>query len=77
MMGGDLDASSKCIAAIHIVHNDAYLLIVVSILCMSACGSVCRVSLFFVLLVHFHYSNAVAREREIRQILLWFMASPE
>lgn len=31
MMGGDLDASSKCIAGIHIVGNDAYLLIVVSI----------------------------------------------
>lgn len=31
MMGGDLDASSKCIAAIHIADNDAYLLVVVSI----------------------------------------------
>lgn len=31
MMGGDLDASSKCIAGIHIVGNDAYLLVVVSI----------------------------------------------
>lgn len=31
MMGGDLDASSKCIAGIHIVDNDAYLLVVVSI----------------------------------------------
>lgn len=32
MMGGDLDASSKCIAGIHIVENDAYLLVVVSII---------------------------------------------
>lgn len=31
MMGGDLDASSKCIVGIHIAQNDAYLLIVVSI----------------------------------------------
>lgn len=31
MMGGDLDSSSKCIAGIHIVDNDAYLLVVVSI----------------------------------------------
>lgn len=30
MMGGDLDASSKGIAGIHIADNDAYLLIVVS-----------------------------------------------
>lgn len=30
MMGGDLDTSSKCICGIHIVDNDAYLLIVVS-----------------------------------------------
>lgn len=30
MMGGDMDASSKGIAGIHIVDNDAYLLIVVS-----------------------------------------------
>lgn len=30
MMGGDLDSSSKGIAGIHIVDNDAYLLIVVS-----------------------------------------------
>lgn len=31
MMGGDLDASSKCIIGIHIVDNDAYLLVVVSV----------------------------------------------
>lgn len=31
MMGGDLDASSKGIAGIHIADNDAYLLIVVSL----------------------------------------------
>lgn len=31
MMGGDFDASSKCVAGIHIVDNDAYLLVVVSI----------------------------------------------
>ena len=30
MMGGDLDASSKGVAGIHIVDNDAYLLVVVS-----------------------------------------------
>lgn len=30
MMGGDMDASSKGIAGIHIADNDAYLLIVVS-----------------------------------------------
>lgn len=30
MMGGDMDASSKAIAGIHIADNDAYLLIVVS-----------------------------------------------
>lgn len=31
MMGGDLDASSKAIAGIHIADNDAYLLVIVSI----------------------------------------------
>lgn len=31
MMGGDMDASSKGIVGIHIVDNDAYLLIVVSV----------------------------------------------
>lgn len=45
MMGGDLDASSKCIAGIHIVDNDAYLLVVVSIhwkiLCQFCLFSTC------------------------------------
>lgn len=31
MMGGDVDASSKAIAGIHIADNDAYLLVVVSV----------------------------------------------
>ncbi len=31
MMGGDIDASSKGIAGIHIVDNEGYLLVVVSI----------------------------------------------
>lgn len=34
MMGGDLDASSKGVAGIHIADNDAYLLIVVSFICI-------------------------------------------
>lgn len=31
MMGGDIDASSKGIAGIHIADNDAYLLVIVRI----------------------------------------------
>lgn len=73
MCGGDLDASSKCIAGIHIVHNDAYLLIVVSIMCLihvikNVCvrprAAFCCCELFsFVLLVHFYHLNAVARRK--------------
>lgn len=31
MMGGDIDASSKGIAGVHIYENEAYLLIVVNV----------------------------------------------
>lgn len=77
MMGGDLDASSKCIAGIHIVQNDAYLLIVVSIpmLVLYMC-SFCQLAT--VLLVHivvffrfvspiffFNNLNAAARDSDL------------
>lgn len=51
MMGGDLDSSSKCIAGIHIVGNDAYLLIVVST--QQFCILNYFVSLFFFVSVDF------------------------
>lgn len=57
MMGGDLDSSSKCIAGIHIVDNDAYLLIVVSefhLICSQLANEFC-VFLRFSFLLSFHF----------------------
>lgn len=60
MMGGDLDASSKCIVGIHIVDNDAYLLVVVSIVDGYIPTVYTKNSCFFFLCLHmlfFYFFN--------------------